>query len=112
MKLDCKELKILINAYIDDELPAEDRDLIEQHLKSCKKCSIEAESLFKTVNLIKKLDKIQAPAELSENLYRKIEQKHKATLINSLIPAQINNKYAVKILHAAALILCLLILFL
>jgi anti-sigma factor RsiW len=38
MKKGCKALVIKLNKYIDDELPASERQDIEKHLESCHEC--------------------------------------------------------------------------
>mgnify|MGYP005841866571 CR=1 FL=1 len=112
MKFNCKELKILINAYLDNELSNEDKELMEQHLQSCKQCQDEAMALQKTIYLIKNLNKISAPAELEHRLNSAIEQKMKSSLIVSFLPMKLSNNISFKMIQIASIItLSLLICF-
>lgn len=104
MKLNCKEIKIFINAYFDNELSNEDKKLIEQHLQSCQQCRNEAIALQKTILLIKNLDKIPAPAELEHQLNTVIEEKTNRSLIGSLLPSQLLNNIKFKMLQIASII--------
>ena len=49
---DCKKIRERLSAFIDDELPAPERDLIERHLKQCTACALEESSLRQVINLM------------------------------------------------------------
>ena len=52
-KLTCDTCAELIGAYIDDDLPAETRRRVEQHLMRCERCAYEAQSLQITVERLR-----------------------------------------------------------
>jgi anti-sigma factor RsiW len=37
-RMDCGEVRDLLHSYADDELPAEERQAVAQHLQSCREC--------------------------------------------------------------------------
>ena len=57
----CDDLRHLISLYIDDELDAEQRALVEEHLDSCEECSLLHRQLEQTVNLCASLEEIPVP---------------------------------------------------
>ena len=68
MKKGCKALVIKLNKYIDDELPASERQNIEKHLESCHECRQTLSELQLTDKMIKtaqSLPEIQVDVERS-----------------------------------------------
>jgi len=74
----CQDYKDLMMAYLDDELDAEQRKMLEQHLASCDKCSAE-------LNEFKELKKLTDNVKLIEpedriwnqywgNIYNRMER--------------------------------------
>ncbi len=49
---DCKEVRERLSAFIDNELPAHERRLIEEHLHRCPECAKEESSLRHIINLL------------------------------------------------------------
>ncbi len=99
MKLNCKEIKIIINAYYDNELSQEDKESIEQHLLICQQCRNEANATYKTINLIKSMDKICAPDVLIKQLNEKIEKQKNKSLIKSLLPLNLTRNFNYRIMQ-------------
>lgn len=52
---------VLLSAYLDDEVTARERDLVENHLVTCEACHLELESLSWTVNLLGELPQVSPP---------------------------------------------------
>lgn len=48
----CKEIRNKLSAYIDNELPAAERKLIEDHLHKCPACAQEGSSLRQVIDLM------------------------------------------------------------
>jgi len=48
----CKEIHEKLSAFIDNELPSEERSLIVEHLHQCSSCAQEETSLRKIVDLL------------------------------------------------------------
>lgn len=49
---DCKEIRERLSAFIDNELPARERTLIERHLHECPACAKEESSLRQVIYLL------------------------------------------------------------
>ncbi|MGE5300102.1 MAG: anti-sigma factor family protein [Acidobacteriota bacterium] len=49
---ECKEIRERLSAFIDNELPAPERDLIERHLKQCTACAREEIALLQVTVLM------------------------------------------------------------
>ena len=49
---DCKEIRERLSAFIDNELPACERKLIEDHLHECPACAQEESSLRQVIALL------------------------------------------------------------
>ncbi|OGF65081.1 MAG: hypothetical protein A2Y62_19905 [Candidatus Fischerbacteria bacterium RBG_13_37_8] len=77
MKLNCKESKILLNAYIDNELPQDDISMLEEHVKNCPQCKKELHALTSTVNLVNCMHKIPAPPAFSHKMHMRIDKEMK-----------------------------------
>jgi len=49
---DCKEIRERLSAFIDNELPPQERRLIEKHLYQCSACAQEKSSLRQVIELL------------------------------------------------------------
>jgi len=49
---ECKEIRERLSAFIDNELPARERRLIEDHLHECPACAQEESSIRKVIALM------------------------------------------------------------
>ncbi len=49
---DCKEIRERLSALIDNELPARERQLVEDHLHECPACAQEESSLRRVIDLM------------------------------------------------------------
>lgn len=59
--LSCRRRVELLCAYLDKELPAEERRLISAHRRSCRPCSEFLASLSRTVAMVRRLKRAKAP---------------------------------------------------
>lgn len=48
----CKEIRERLSAFIDNELPPQERKLIEKHLQECPACAQEESSLRQVIDLL------------------------------------------------------------
>jgi len=49
---DCREIRERLSAFIDNELPASERKLVEGHLYECPACAQEESSLRQVIDLL------------------------------------------------------------
>ncbi|MEW6108049.1 MAG: zf-HC2 domain-containing protein [Nitrospirota bacterium] len=70
---DCKEVRKRLSAFIDNELPPPERDLIEKHLSQCRPCRQEEISLRNINELLDSMpDEKPAPAFTSMVVHRAV----------------------------------------
>jgi len=53
MKKECEDLAPMLSAYLDGELPDEDRKKVEKHLQACNACRLLVSELAATGSLVK-----------------------------------------------------------
>jgi anti-sigma factor RsiW len=72
--MNCRELTDFLMAYLDDELPAEQRSAFEFHLHGCDSCVKYVESYRATVALGRAAcaEDVPVPADVPEALVRAI----------------------------------------
>ncbi len=80
----CKNMKILLSAYADNELSKEDKDFIDEHVKSCKSCLNELE-YYKKINklLLYNKENVEPAPFFETRLFSRINQKN-SDLISSM----------------------------
>ncbi|MCL2145446.1 MAG: zf-HC2 domain-containing protein [Endomicrobia bacterium] len=71
--MNCKKLKISINAYLDNNLGEHDKKLIELHLRGCAQCLKEYETLKNIKQILSILNKQSAPSNFENNVMLKIK---------------------------------------
>jgi hypothetical protein len=68
----CKDIKKLLNSYIDNELSEKDVQRVRIHLQECIDCAEETAELDKVKEMMHCLPKLQAPHGLAEAVREKI----------------------------------------
>jgi len=66
--MNCSEIQQKLSAFIDGIVSSEEKTFIEDHLKSCSKCSESLEDLRKTVDYVQRLDDIEPPDWLRQKI--------------------------------------------
>jgi anti-sigma factor RsiW len=74
--MDCLDVRELLSAYLDDELPSEIRIGLEEHLESCGECSGELARFEKLSAVARSLETPTPPAYIWTQLERKLDEKH------------------------------------
>jgi anti-sigma factor RsiW len=63
--MNCDHYKLLVSAYIDNELPSDERLVLEKHLETCTSCAREEEKLRQLGELLENIPEGQpSPAFL------------------------------------------------
>jgi predicted anti-sigma-YlaC factor YlaD len=74
-----KKIKELISSYIDGELDASQRKLVEEHLKECQECRQEFEEMEKFEEVMSRMEFKKPPKEMwqvySDSVYNRLERK-------------------------------------
>jgi hypothetical protein len=84
--MECEGLKERFSDYLDGILPAEERTLLEEHLKSCERCRESLAGLRKTIGHVRDLEEIEPPLWLTGKVMAKIraEAEPKKGIIEKL----------------------------
>lgn len=69
----CPQAHRLLSAYLDQELPAREREAIETHLHHCRTCAGELQALTATRELLRQAPRFTAPAGFSQRLLANLE---------------------------------------
>ena len=64
--MNCEDIKNLLVEYVDDELSAEGRAVVERHLAACDACAAEVRALREAAELVGSLPRAEAPRGLRE----------------------------------------------
>jgi hypothetical protein len=76
--MQCRRVEENLSAYIDNQLDTEDRIHIEEHLRTCQKCSLSLEELKKTIACVQKLEDVEPPPWLTQKVMGRIKGQAKA----------------------------------
>ena len=93
----CKEIENNLSLYLDDSLSDADKQAVEEHLKSCPRCTKALIQLSKTQTLVNDLTEVEPPAWFKQKIMAKVREKaEKKSLVQKLfyplrikIPVQI-----------------------
>lgn len=73
--MDCKEVRNLLSAYLENEDFAQ-RKIVSEHLKTCRNCAGELEELKATISTLAGVEKLEVPSDFLEGVHRKIKPEH------------------------------------
>ena len=66
--ISCRTLARLLLGYVEQELPGECRELVDQHLACCAECVALADSYATVLHLVQRLEPSPVPADLLKAL--------------------------------------------
>lgn len=72
--MECGEIEKFLSEYIDGFLDIETKDLVENHLRTCKACREELASLRAVVKELGSLEPVEAPADFLDKVHERIDQ--------------------------------------
>ncbi len=75
MRIDCKHVWEHISAYIDGEVEAELRAMIDRHLETCEICSAVLDSTRNLVVLVADGRVFELPAGFSQRLHERLDRE-------------------------------------
>ena len=73
-QVECKQIKKLLQLYIDNDLTSYEKQMVEGHLKGCFACRTELNALSSTVKMLKSFPKISPPPDFTEKVMSRISQ--------------------------------------
>ncbi len=69
------EIRHKLSEYIDGSIAAEEREAVEEHLKTCASCSDALRELRKTIEHIKSLEEVDSPAWMTQKIMAKVRSE-------------------------------------
>jgi len=76
--MDCSEVKDLLSSYYDDELPADTRAAVAEHVAGCEECARELEDFSGLSTMAKALTHPESPARIWQQLEEQLHSEDRA----------------------------------
>jgi len=73
--LTCKDFLHELSDYLEENLDAEVRAKLEQHITECPNCWVIADTTRKTIKIYKGMEPYQVPADVEARLMKALERK-------------------------------------
>jgi anti-sigma factor (TIGR02949 family) len=73
--VDCQDVVEHLGEYLENEMAADLRASLEQHLSHCRTCQVILDSTRKTIRIVTESGSFEVPGEISERLIVKIMKK-------------------------------------
>ena len=73
--LTCKDFLRELSDFLDENLDAEIRAKLEQHMAECPNCWVIADTTRKTIKIYKGMDPYPIPKDVEERLMKALERK-------------------------------------
>ncbi|MBU1078566.1 MAG: zf-HC2 domain-containing protein [Spirochaetes bacterium] len=70
----CFNIRKFLWDYVDDELPEEEKEKVEKHLKTCRDCVKELKLLNQYKKRLSSLDEVKAPRDFLSKIHERLEQ--------------------------------------
>jgi hypothetical protein len=76
--MECKGIREILSAYLEGIASLEEKRLIEQHLRSCQRCSTALEDLRKTGELLKGMEEVEVPPWFKQKVLSRVRAEGEA----------------------------------
>jgi hypothetical protein len=76
--MECKGIREKLSAYLEGMASLEETRIIEQHLRSCQRCSTAFEDLRKTGELLKGLEEVEVPPWFKQKVLSRVRAEEGA----------------------------------
>ena len=73
--MECHSIEKKLSAYMENELSSDEKIQIDEHLKTCPKCSLSLEELKKTVVYTQKLEDKEPPPWLTQKVMARVRKE-------------------------------------
>lgn len=73
--MECQEIRKNLSAYLEGMVSPEDRELIEQHLASCRSCSTALYELNRTGEVVKHLKEVEPPPWMKQKIMARVREE-------------------------------------
>jgi anti-sigma factor RsiW/uncharacterized protein YdcH (DUF465 family) len=68
----CSEIRENLSLYIDDELSADERSMLEKHIDACAACRRELDEIVRIVGLCRDMQEVELPENFRDELHKKL----------------------------------------
>ncbi len=73
--MECSNIKNRLSAYLEGEVSADEKTLIEEHLNSCAGCSADLADLKKTIEYVKEIEEVEPPVWMAQKIMARIRDE-------------------------------------
>ena len=72
--ISCKEVLANLSSYVDDDVSADLRHVLEEHIAWCRRCHVVFDTTGKMLKLVTDAEPFEVPLAVSARLYTRLEQ--------------------------------------
>lgn len=72
--MECSRVASLLSRYIDGDLTAESRRMVDEHLSGCERCSADLNEILGAVRTLSSLERMAAPQGFLGRVHERLEQ--------------------------------------
>ena len=76
--MECSEVQEKFSAYVEDIIPPEEKQLVDEHLKACDRCSESLADLKKTLEYVGNLREVEPPPWLVQKIMARVRSDAEA----------------------------------
>ena len=73
--MECRDIRKNLSAYLEGMVSREERELIDQHLASCRGCSTALHELNRTGEMLKNLKEVEPPPGMKEEIMARVREE-------------------------------------
>ena len=73
----CSKIKKRLSAYLDGEMPGQERRIISEHLKQCEECRAELAALSSVVDALETIEGFEVPPYFMTRLRQAVREQEK-----------------------------------
>ncbi|HXE72665.1 MAG TPA: anti-sigma factor [Candidatus Nitrosotenuis sp.] len=106
--MDCAQIVDSLSAYLDEELAADERQKVRQHLESCPACRGQLDELSRHQELLASLPRMPLPSGLYERVRREIQESALPAPVRALPRRAAFPRWSRSLAAAAAVLLLFL----
>jgi predicted anti-sigma-YlaC factor YlaD len=72
--MDCKEVLSNLSDYVDGDIGAELRAVLEEHIAKCRRCRVVFDTTGKALKIVLDVEPFEVPLAVSARLYTRLEK--------------------------------------
>jgi uncharacterized protein with NAD-binding domain and iron-sulfur cluster len=84
--MNCQWVQQNLSAYIDNELPQNQKEMVESHLSWCSRCKTELESVSCAWDILSSWEDELPPLHLKDNILRAVKKEKRFNFMRILLP--------------------------